>query len=313
MPAATCFVPEEHGHASPIHHRSPGLPDEGGPWVAAPAPCCRLALRAGVVSRQLTEPEKMSRLAMTCWPQRHLFKPMAAARPTRRRSACGRSTARSPCTICRSGRRTSSPASTTSTCGRTCRRPGRVGPVHETTIERNGKPFTMRRLGSQCPGVEEVGGEAGASNQSRTRSSCASTSPTTRPSSWPTPTTRAQGGHPRGENVDGLGGHPRPKTMRANTGRRSAASCRSRDPLHRLPEEREDRRVPEEVHRVVRELAEYGEKVGVKITIENHGACAQPDEHPIIMDEVNHPYSECTPDFLQLGETSTTSSTASRR
>ncbi len=47
-----------------------------------------------------------------------------------------------------------------------------------------------------------------------------------------------------------------------------------------------------------KELAEYGEKVGVKITIENHwGLCANPMNIRIIMDEVNHPYCECTPDF----------------
>ena len=47
-----------------------------------------------------------------------------------------------------------------------------------------------------------------------------------------------------------------------------------------------------------KELADYGQKVGVKITIENHwGLCANPMNILIIMDEVNHPYCECTPDF----------------
>ncbi|MFN8095272.1 MAG: TIM barrel protein [Vicinamibacteria bacterium] len=47
-----------------------------------------------------------------------------------------------------------------------------------------------------------------------------------------------------------------------------------------------------------KELADYGEKVGVKITIENHwGLCANPMNILIVMDEVNHPYCECTPDF----------------
>ena len=36
----------------------------------------------------------------------------------------------------------------------------------------------------------------------------------------------------------------------------------------------------------------------MKITIENHwGLCANPMNIRIIMDEVNHPYCECTPDF----------------
>ncbi|HXY39147.1 MAG TPA: TIM barrel protein [Vicinamibacteria bacterium] len=47
-----------------------------------------------------------------------------------------------------------------------------------------------------------------------------------------------------------------------------------------------------------KELADYGEKVGVKITIENHwGLCANPMNILIVMDEVNHPFCECTPDF----------------
>jgi sugar phosphate isomerase/epimerase len=47
-----------------------------------------------------------------------------------------------------------------------------------------------------------------------------------------------------------------------------------------------------------RELAEYGEKVGVIISIENHwGLCANPMNIKIVIDEVNHPYCEATPDF----------------
>jgi hypothetical protein len=47
-----------------------------------------------------------------------------------------------------------------------------------------------------------------------------------------------------------------------------------------------------------RELAEYGEKVGVKITIENHwGISADPAYVRIIINEVNSPYCETSPDF----------------
>jgi hypothetical protein len=35
----------------------------------------------GSVSRPLTEAEKLSRLAMTCWPQRHLFKTYGRGTP----------------------------------------------------------------------------------------------------------------------------------------------------------------------------------------------------------------------------------------
>lgn len=47
-----------------------------------------------------------------------------------------------------------------------------------------------------------------------------------------------------------------------------------------------------------KELADYGENLDVRITIENHwGLCANPMNIRIIIDEVNHPFCEATPDF----------------
>ncbi|AMY09123.1 Xylose isomerase-like TIM barrel [Luteitalea pratensis] len=47
-----------------------------------------------------------------------------------------------------------------------------------------------------------------------------------------------------------------------------------------------------------REMADYGGKLGVKVTIENHwGLSADPMNMRIILDEVNHPYCEASPDF----------------
>ncbi len=47
-----------------------------------------------------------------------------------------------------------------------------------------------------------------------------------------------------------------------------------------------------------KELAEYGGKTGVKITIENHwGLSANPIHIRIIVDEVKHPFCEASPDF----------------
>jgi sugar phosphate isomerase/epimerase len=47
-----------------------------------------------------------------------------------------------------------------------------------------------------------------------------------------------------------------------------------------------------------KELADYGGRVGVAISIENHwGLCANPMNIRIVIDEVNHPYCEATPDF----------------
>jgi sugar phosphate isomerase/epimerase len=47
-----------------------------------------------------------------------------------------------------------------------------------------------------------------------------------------------------------------------------------------------------------KEMAEYGGKVGVKVTIENHwGLAADPMRIVAILEAVNHPYCEATPDF----------------
>ncbi len=47
-----------------------------------------------------------------------------------------------------------------------------------------------------------------------------------------------------------------------------------------------------------KEMADYGGKVGVKVTIENHwGLSANPINIRIILDEVNHPFCEASPDF----------------
>jgi sugar phosphate isomerase/epimerase len=47
-----------------------------------------------------------------------------------------------------------------------------------------------------------------------------------------------------------------------------------------------------------KEMADHGGKVGVKVTIENHwGLSANPMNVRIILDEVNHPFCEASPDF----------------
>ena len=47
-----------------------------------------------------------------------------------------------------------------------------------------------------------------------------------------------------------------------------------------------------------KEMADHGGKLGIKVTIENHwGLAADPINMRIILDEVNHPYCEASPDF----------------
>jgi sugar phosphate isomerase/epimerase len=89
------------------------------------------------------------------------------------------------------------------------------------------------------------------------------------------------------------------KTMRANTGVTGTRIMPEAKP-HDTGYPKNDQIVVylKQCIESFKELADYGEKVGVKITIENHwGLCANPMNILIIMDEVNHPYCECTPDF----------------
>lgn len=47
-----------------------------------------------------------------------------------------------------------------------------------------------------------------------------------------------------------------------------------------------------------KEMADHGGKVGVRVTLENHwGLTANPMNIRIVIDEVNHPYCEASPDF----------------
>ena len=47
-----------------------------------------------------------------------------------------------------------------------------------------------------------------------------------------------------------------------------------------------------------KEMADYGGNLGIKVTIENHwGLAADPTNIRTIIDEVNHPYCEASPDF----------------
>ncbi len=89
------------------------------------------------------------------------------------------------------------------------------------------------------------------------------------------------------------------KTMRANTGVSGTRIMPEASP-HESGYPKNDKIVLylRKCIESFKELADYGEKVGVKISIENHwGLCANPMNIRIIMDEVNHPYCECTPDF----------------
>lgn len=86
------------------------------------------------------------------------------------------------------------------------------------------------------------------------------------------------------------------KTMRVNTGgpRIVPEAQATRD----YPRNDEIVKLLDNAIASFKELADYGAKAGVKITIENHwGLSANPMNVRIILDEVNHPFCEATPDF----------------
>ncbi|HOM98902.1 MAG TPA: sugar phosphate isomerase/epimerase family protein [Acidobacteriota bacterium] len=89
------------------------------------------------------------------------------------------------------------------------------------------------------------------------------------------------------------------KTMRANTGISGTRIMpEAKADKSGYPRNDEIVRYFNQCIKSFRELAEYGEKVDVIITIENHwGLCANPMNIRIIVEEVNHPYCEATPDF----------------
>ena len=251
------------------------------------------------VARQLTEPEKLSRLAMTCWPQRHLFKTYGRGTPNEEtiglRKKYGEITMHD---LPKWTKDFFPGVYHLDLWSDVFGDPADTAQYTETTVERNGKPFTMRRWDPSAPAskkwVEKLASII--ANEKFVTQHLSNNAPQFLAD--PDDTRRKEGIRVAKLWMDTasiLGA----KTMRANTG----------TAIGRIMPEAEDHSTgyPKNEKIVVflnkciesfRELAEYGEKVGVKITIENHwGLCANPMNIRIIMDEVNHPYCECTPDF----------------
>jgi len=86
------------------------------------------------------------------------------------------------------------------------------------------------------------------------------------------------------------------KTMRVNTGGPRIAPCAVGDQGY--PKNDEIVKYLNLCIESFKEMADYGGKVGVKVTIENHwGLSADPMMIRVILDEVNHPFCEASPDF----------------
>jgi len=86
------------------------------------------------------------------------------------------------------------------------------------------------------------------------------------------------------------------KTMRVNTGGPRVAPSASA--TQGYPRNDEIVKYLRNAIESFKGMADYGGKVGVKVTIENHwGLSADPMNVRIILDEVNHPFCEASPDF----------------
>ena len=91
------------------------------------------------------------------------------------------------------------------------------------------------------------------------------------------------------------------KSVRMNSPRALGPSIRPeavRDPETGYPKNDEVRTLLTAAIESYKEMADHGGNLGIRVTLENHwGLAADPTNIRIIVDEVNHPYCEASPDF----------------
>ena len=259
----------------------------------------RDASAQSAVTRPLTDKEKIGRLASTCWPPRALFKRPGDRPPnedtTALRKQYGTITMLDfpqwtkdnyPCIF------------RLDLWSDVFGDPADLTQFTETKFERDGKTFSMYRWDPSLPSSKKWA-ETLRAAMDRTGTVCQHVS-NNAPQNLADPDDekRKDGIRVAKLWMDAsavLGA----KTMRANTGV-SGTRIMPEAVAHETGYQKNEK-VPIYMRKCIesfRELAEYGEKIGVKITIENHwGLCANPMNIRIIMDEVNHPFCEATPDF----------------
>ena len=113
---------------------------------------------------------------------------------------------------------------------------------------------------------------------------------------------QAQGGRRDGqalaEGLRGAGREVHAHELAAGAGPQHPPQRDRARARRRLPAQHRRRAAAGRGHRVAQGDGRLGGDLGIKVTIENHwGLAADPTNIRIILDEVNHPYCEASPDF----------------
>jgi sugar phosphate isomerase/epimerase len=251
------------------------------------------------VTRQLTEAEKLSRIASCCWPPRQLFKSISTRPPNEETVAMRKKYGEITMLDFPQWTRDTYPGVYhMDLWSDVFGDPADQTQYLETKVEREGRSFSVFRWDPTRPSSRKWLEKLAATMQ-KTGTVCQHIS-NNAPQNLADPDEekRKEGIRVAKAWMDAaalLGA----KTMRANTGVSGTRIMPEAAP-HETGYPKNDKIVVymEQCIESFKELADYGQKVGVKITIENHwGLCANPMNILIVMDEVNHPFCECTPDF----------------